>query len=171
MENDKKLAILIGKRLSYVLQKKGLQQADLTKDGLRTESQVSKWINGKTLIRIDTMKDIQEKFFPDIRIDFLMGLDDYETEKDYEQSFLNKCSADSSTLLLEWALNIVCTSEKIEIPQTDIGEVLLMQAQLKDYAISLMRNYVHRKESFSWQWLDYMDSVKKENELYNDIED
>lgn len=164
MDNSKNLAILRGKHLKSALLRFKLKQVDLTRDGMITESQVSDWIKGKICISEPTLKDIQEKYLKNVRMDYLLGYDEFMTLEEYKKEIIPHQEAEAVTSLLHTAFYTVCNNENIPLPDIDIPEELLLQALLKDYACSLARNYLHRKESPFWSWFDYVESVRKEKE-------
>lgn len=95
--------------------------------------------------------------YPLYRIEWLLGVDDYKTldelKKHYNDTFT---SIDNGILaLLNNSLMEVCLCEGIEVPTLDnIPELLFLEAQIKDYADSLMWNYIKRKQqSHIWSFL------------------
>lgn len=88
MRNRKELAILRGKRLKSALDRLGLKQADITRDGFISESQVSTWISGKVCVSEETLFDIRKKYLPSVRMEYLLGYDEFMEELDLT---LNTC--------------------------------------------------------------------------------
>lgn len=162
MKKDKKLAKLRGDRLKTALDRYGLIQASITRDDKIKESQVSDWISGKVCISERTLKDIIEKYLPEVRLKYLLGYDDHMSQRELQREYISENTTynDSSLAVLESALKEVCIRENKEVPLLEnIPELLLLQAQLKDYAVSLMWHYVaHRENSEVWS---YLDNIKK----------
>jgi hypothetical protein len=96
--------------------------------------------------------------YPQYRLDWIMGKDDYMTEEEYVKHISKESDIinNSYIIVLESALSEACYRENRKKMSLDnIPELLLLEAQLKDYAVSLMSNYViHRKESHVWSFLD-----------------
>lgn len=105
------------------------------------------------------------KAFPEYRIQWLLGYSDIKTVEELESQCASRSLAisNASITLLEESLQEVCFRENIDVPTLDnIPELLLLQAQLRDYADSLMWNYVkHRERSHVWNFLDHIPTSKK----------
>ena len=98
--------------------------------------------------------------FPKYREEWLLGYDDYMTEEEKTRANDTAIRLNASLTVLDTALLNVCHREGIEIPTLDnIPELLLLEAQLQDYAEMLMTNYViHRQNSHTWNYLDQIDN-------------
>ena len=160
MKKNNELAKLRGERLKSALEHFKMKSVDITKNGRRTESQVSDWINGKVTPSEPSLKDIIDEYLPTVRLEYLLGYDEYMTMRELEKEYSTKNDSynNSSLTVLESALRAVCIRENIEVPILDnVPELLLLQAQLKDYACSLMWQYIaHRENSEVWSYLDNM---------------
>ena len=121
------------------------------------------------LVSEKTAQGKSQKYDIDLKIrpQYLLCMDDIKTTEDFETTYIQKSQnvMDASITLLEEALEEVCLREGMEIPHLDnIPELILLQAQLRDYADSLMWNYVkHRKHSHVWSYLDQIPSTKSEH--------
>lgn len=152
-----------GERVSRVrafLDRKGIKQKDLA-EAIEMEPQnlsrcmVSGKISEKTCRKIADC-------FPGVRVEYLLGLDPYMTEEEKEEAEKREALAHDLGLrvnapltVLDTALQEICSLEGIEVPNLDnLGEYLLLEAQLKDYAYSLMWRYLHRDCSHFWNTLD-----------------
>lgn len=107
--------------------------------------------------------------FPKYNVMWLLGDSDIMLIKDLRQDFISRSDAtnDACLQLLDSALREVCSREGIEIPEiNNIPDLLLLQGQLRDFADSLMWNYVrHRKRSHFWGTLDQeLSTVEKKLE-------
>ena len=123
----------------------------------QTQQNVSRIINMKTALTEENAQYIISAY-PEYRIEWLLGYDDFMTKEDFMRDYVKRLhnTDNASIQILESALREVCLREGIEVPTLDnIPELLLLQAQLKDYADSLMWNYVkHREHSHVWGLLD-----------------
>ncbi len=99
--------------------------------------------------------------FPEYRIQWLLGYDDIMLKREYDKIYHDrKHHTDHALyLVLDNAVREVCARENIEVPTLDnITELLFLQAQLNDFATSLMWNYVkHREHSSVWSYLDQIE--------------
>lgn len=132
-------------------------QTEFAKAISQTQQNVSRILNLQTALTEETAQDIVSKY-PEYRIEWLLGYDDFMTKEDFERDYIKRShnTDNASIQILESALREVCLREGMEVPTLDnIPELLLLQAQLKDYADSLMWNYVkHREHSHVWGLLD-----------------
>ena len=104
--------------------------------------------------------------FPKYNVMWLLGDSDLMLVEDIRQDYIKRTQASDNAclLLLESALREVCVREGIDIPELEnIPEILLLQGQLRDFADSLMWNYVrHRDHSHFWGTLDQeLDAIEK----------
>lgn len=102
--------------------------------------------------------------FPEYRIEWLLGYDDIMLKSEFVNDILRRSEAtDNATIqILDSAYREVCLREGLELQTLDnIPELLLLQAQLRDFADSLMWNYVkHREHSHVWSYLDHIGENK-----------
>ena len=164
-------------RLSDWLSEIDMNQTELADLIGYTQQYISNIINGKRPMTLDFAQLVSEKtaqgksmkYDIDLKIrpQYLLCMDDIKTTEDFETTYIQKSQnvMDASITLLEEALEEVCLREGMEIPHLDnIPELILLQAQLRDYADSLMWNYVkHRKHSHVWSYLDQIPSTKSEH--------
>ena len=151
-------------RIRTLLDREGLKQKDLA-DRLDIEPQ--------NLSRSLVSGNVSEKMcrnigdlFPKYNVMWLLGDSDIMLTEEIRQDFIARShAADNACLqLLDSALREVCSREGIEIPTIDnIPEILLLQGQLRDFADSLMWNYVrHREHSHFWGTLDQeLDTIER----------
>lgn len=143
-------------RIKKILENEQIKQKDLA-DALDMEPQnfsrfmISGKVSEKTCRKIVAL-------YPKYRIEWLLGYDDYPTIDDikaaYQEQFhaMNRATA----TILDNAVREVCHREGIDpIVIDNIPEFLLLEAQLKDFASSLIWNYIHRKNSQVWTLLDH----------------
>ena len=103
----------------------------------------------------DTTANAICKCFPKYRKEWLLGYDDYMTEKEKSRASDAGIRLNAPITVLDTALANVCRAEGIEIPTLDnIPELCLLVSQLNDYAEMLMKNYIHRERSHFWETLD-----------------
>lgn len=137
-------------------------------EGIEYQSKLAEEINipQQSFSRIMSTKKISETIihdiihrFPEYREEWLLGYDDIPTHKEKAAAQEKAFRLQASILVLDEAVKEVCAREKMDVPELDnIPELLLLQAQLKDFAISLMSNYLkYRKESCFWSYLDQID--------------
>lgn len=164
-------------RLSDWLSEIDMNQTELADLIGYSQQYISNIMNGKRPMTLDLAQLVSEKtaqgksqkYDIDLKIrpQYLLCMDDIKTTEDFETTYIQKSQnvMDASITLLEEALEEVCLREGMEIPHLDnIPELILLQAQLRDYADSLMWNYVkHRKHSHVWSYLDQIPSTKSEH--------
>lgn len=95
--------------------------------------------------------------FPEYSINWLLGYSDTKYQEDAVRQYSNERAKEASSrfYILETALKEICALENIKVPTIDdIPEMLLLEAQLHDYAIALMNGYLHRNNSYLWNYLD-----------------
>ena len=94
-------------------------------------------------------------YFPKYRKSWLLGYDPYMTEEEKIRATDLGIRNDAPITVLDTALLNVCHGEGIEIPKLDsLPELMLLTAQLEDYAEMLIKNYIHRKNSHTWNTID-----------------
>ena len=164
-------------RLSDWLSEIDMNQTELADLIHYSQQYISNVINGKRPLTLDFAQLVSEKTSQGqslkynielrIRPQYLLCMDDIKTTEDFETTYIQKSQnvMDASITLLEEALEEVCLREGMDLPHLDnIPELILLQAQLRDYADSLMWNYVkHRKHSHVWSYLDQIPSTKSEH--------
>ena len=160
-------------RLSDWLSEIDMNQTELADLIHYSQQYISNVINGKRPMSLEfaqrvsnvTAQGKSQRYDIDLKIrpQYLLCMDDIKTTEDYYSIQFQRL--DSSITLLEEALEEVCLREGMELPHLDnIPELILLQAQLRDYADSLMWNYVkHRKHSHVWSYLDQIPSTKSEH--------
>ena len=163
-------------RLSDWLKEIGMTQSGLAETIGYTQQYVSNIMNGKRPLTLDfaqlvsekTSQGLSQKYNIELRIrpQYLLCMDDIKTTEDFESLYIHRSQAvnDATLTLLDQSLREVCLRECIDIPTLDnIPELLLLQAQLRDFSDSLMWNYVrHREHSHVWSYLDQISSRKSE---------
>ena len=160
-------------RLSDWLSEIDMNQTELA--GLIHYSQqyISNVINGKRPMSLEfaqrvsnvTAQGKSQRYDIDLKIrpQYLLCMDDIKTTEDYYSIQFQRLDSVNNACytLLTNSLKEVCLREGIEAPNLDNwGEFFLLEAQLQDYADSLMWNYVaHREHSHVWSYLDALDQV------------
>ena len=128
-----------------------------------TQQNISRIVQMKQPLTEETARLIVDAF-PDYNISWLLGDSDFMLKADLRTDYIQRSHATDNACLqiLDSALREVCAREGIEIPTLDnIPEILLLQAQLRDFADSLMWNYVtHRESSHVWSYLDQIGEKK-----------
>jgi len=99
--------------------------------------------------------------YPDYRKEWLLGYDEIPTHTEQAAAAERGRTVTAPILVLEAAVKEVCARENIPVPHLDnIPELLLIEAQLKDYAVSLMWNYIKYKDnSFTWSYLNQVEEA------------
>ena len=148
-------------RIEQFMQREGLNQDGLA-SALGTHQQ--------NISRVLKSQKISESFisriveaYPDYREEWFFGYEEIPTHSEMHSIENKAISINAPITVLYDALHEVCTREKIDIPEFDkISDLYLMEAQLKDYAVFLMWNYVrYRKESCLWSYLDQIEEKWK----------
>ena len=163
-------------RLSDWLREIDMTQAELAEAIGYTQQYVSNIMQGKRSLTLDfarlvsekTSQGLSKKYNIELRIrpQYLLCMDDIKTTEDFQSQYIHRSQAvsDATLTLLDQSLREVCLREGIETPTLDnIPELMLLQAQLRDFSDSLMWNYVrHREHSHVWSYLDQISSSKSE---------
>lgn len=103
-------------------------------------------------------------YFPKYRKEWLLGYDPYMTEEEKTRAHDSGIRLSAPVTVLDTALLNVCRKEGLEeVPKLDnIPELILLSAQLEDFAEMLMSNYIHRKSSHFWNSLDQaLDTIEE----------
>ena len=160
-------------RLSDWLSEIDMNQTELAGKINFSQQYISNVMNGKRPMSLEfaqrvsnaTAQGKSQRYDIDLKIrpQYLLCMDDIKTTEDFETTYIQKSQnvMDASITLLEEALKEVCLREGIEVPNLDNWcDFFLLEAQLQDYADSLMWNYVaHREHSHVWSYLDALDQV------------
>lgn len=120
-------------------------------------------VSGK--ISEKTCRKIGE-LFPEYNVMWLLGDSDFMLITDLEKDLIQRSDETNNACLqiLDSAYREVCNREGIETaPLDNIPEILLLQGQLRDFAVSLMWNYTkNRDRSHFWGTLDQeLDTIEK----------
>lgn len=112
----------------------------------------------------DKMCSKIKELFPKYRLEWLLGYDDYMTEEELINAHDRGLRLNAPITVLDTALHEVCAREGIDVPTLDnIPELMILENQLRDYANSLMYNYVMNREgSHFWSGLDQaLETIEK----------
>lgn len=165
-------------RLSDWLSEINMNQTDLAKKIHYSQQYISNVINGKRPMSLEfaqrvsnvTAQGKSQRYDIDLKIrpQYLLCMDDIKTTEDYYSTQFQRLDSVNNACytLLTNSLKEVCLREGIEVPNLDNwGEFFLLEAQLQDYADSLMWNYVaHREHSHVWSYLDQLTSFRPKTE-------
>ena len=106
-----------------------------------------------------TAESIHVAFNKKYRLEWIQGYSPYMTEEELSRSKDTSIRLSAPITVLDTALKKICQREGITTPQLDnIPELMLLEAQLNDYAEMLMSGYIHRENSNVWRFLDQIDS-------------
>lgn len=106
-----------------------------------------------------TAESIHVAFNKKYRLEWIQGYSPYMTEEELSRSKDTSIRLSAPITVLDTALKKICQREGITTPQLDnIPELMLLEAQLNDYAEMLMSGYIHRERSNVWRFLDQIDS-------------
>ena len=106
-----------------------------------------------------TAESIHVAFNKKYRLEWIQGYSPYMTEEELSRSKDTSIRLNAPITVLDTALKKVCQREGITTPQLDnIPELMLLEAQLNDYAEMLMSGYIHRERSNVWRFLDQIDN-------------
>ena len=151
-------------RINIIIKNEGLSQRKFADRLGMSPENLNRIVNRRNPLTEDTARMITD-LFPGYRLEWLLGYDDHMTAEDLRRSFIDRSQSnnDASIQILDTALREVCSREGIPVPLLDdIPELWFLQAQLRDFADSLMWNYViHRDHSHVWSYLDQI-SVKSD---------
>ena len=160
-------------RLSDWLSEIDMNQTELAGKIHYSQQYISNVINGKRPMSLEfaqrvsnvTAQGKSQRYDIDLKIrpQYLLCMDDIKTTEDYYSIQFQRLDSVNNACytLLTNSLKEVCLREGIEVPNLDNwGDFFLLEAQLQDYADSLMWNYVaHREHSHVWSYLDALDQV------------
>jgi transcriptional regulator with XRE-family HTH domain len=152
-------------RVKKLIEREKISQVDFASRIFQTQQNVSRILNLKTALTEETARDIVTAF-PEYNVSWLLGDSDFMLKEDLRTDYIQRSHATDNACLqiLDSALREVCAREGIEIPTIDnTPEILLLQGQLRDFADSLMWNYVrHREHSHFWGTLDQeLDTIER----------
>ena len=106
-----------------------------------------------------TAESIYHAFNKKYRLEWIQGYSPYKTDEELARSKDTSIRLSAPITVLDTALKKVCQREGILAPLLDnIPELMLLEAQLNDYAEMLMSGYIHRENSNVWRFLDQIDS-------------
>lgn len=148
-------------RVSDLMRRENINQSELAARLGIPQQSVNRFMkSGK--ISEQRIKDIIE-VFPDYRSEWLLGFDVPATHSEMHSIENSAIELNAPITVLYSAMHEVCARENMEEPdKIDIPEFLFLEAQLKDFAISLMWNYLkYRKNSSVWSYLDQVEEAKK----------
>ena len=147
---------ICAERVKEVRTDSKLKNYEFAESVFTTAENMSRVINGKQNLSVDLAQTISDVY--GVRLDWLLHKDDFKTVADLETHYRNKFADRNNALqiILDDAVTEVCLREDIKPPVLDnIPEMLLLMAQIKDYADSLVWQYlIHRKHSSTWGFLD-----------------
>lgn len=163
MEKSSKIENIRALRIKELLKRENLKQKHLA-DSLDIEPQnLSRClVSGKVSEKM--CKNIAA-LFPEYRKEWLMGIDDFMTQDDFKRAYIKNSDIRNNALLtvMDAALHEACLRENIPVPTLEnIPELILLESQLRDYAVSLMAGYLHREDSHFWSNLDSLLSTAEE---------
>lgn len=151
-------------RLKMLIDREEMSQTAFSEKIGYSQQHVSGIVRQKTALTEETAADIIS-VFPEYRIEWLMGLDDFMTHEDFKRAYIKNNDIRNNALLtvLDAALHEACLREDLPVPTLEnIPELILLESQLRDYAVSLMAGYLHRKDSHFWSNLDSLLNTAEE---------
>lgn len=150
--------------IKTVLRLEDIKQVTLARKINMTPENLNRIIKLRTPLTEATAETICV-YFPKYRKEWLLGYDRYMTEDEKTRANDSGIRNNAPITVLDTALLNVCHAEGIEPPAIggeNIPEMILLIAQLNDYAEMLMRNYIHRNQSHFWGTLDQeLDTIEK----------
>lgn len=164
MFTPEKIDFVRVENIKTILRLENLKQAGLARAINMTPENLNRIIKMRVRLTEATAETICV-YFPKYRIEWLLGYDDYMTEEEKTRAKDTGIRLNAPLTVLDTALFKVCRKEGKETPVLDnIPEIMLLSAQLEDYAEMLMSNYLHREDSHFWGTLDQeLDTI--ENKL------
>lgn len=124
------------------------------------EETLSRIINGKCGMDYALACAIKE-LFSEVRIEYLMGQDDFMTEEEYFiiRSDVYADIYHSALILLNYGFTEAGLRDPKVKPPDNKADLDFLIYQLKDYAASLVWNYAHREHSEVWTYLDNINTT------------
>ena len=144
-------------RVKILLKREKVSQTQLAERIYQTQQNLSRIMQHRQPLTEATAQLIV-KAFPEYRLAWLMGYDDVMTVSEFKGQCVKQNDDVNAAVMtiLDAAVREVCAREDMQIPTLDnIPEFLLLSAQLRDFADSLVWNYLaHRQHSHLWNLLD-----------------
>ena len=140
-----------GENVKQLLSECNMKQKELADKLVYHPAYLNAVLNGKRNLTVDMAREIA-KLFPPVRYQWILGEDEYRTQTDLDKHYIKESSGLSSACmtLMEYGIREACLAMNIEQSAIDnigdnIGEFLLVEAQIKDFVVSLMWNYLMYK--------------------------
>ena len=155
-------SLVRAERITELMERENLRQSDLAAAIGSTQQNISRVLSSQRISESFIQRIIEA--FPDYREEWLFGYDKVPTHSEKQIAKSRAYSLNAPIKVLDDALLEVCAREKMEVPHLDnIPELLLLEAQLKDFAVSLMWQYIkYRENSSVWSYLDHVEHLKSE---------
>ena len=150
--------------IAKLIEREGIKsQAEFADRIGSTQQSISRMMKSKKISE-ETIERIIE-VFPDYRKEWLLGYDVPPTHSEMHTINNRAIELNAPITVLYSAMHEVCVREGIKEPENiNVPEFLLLEAQLKDYAVSLMWNYLkHRESSNVWSYLDQIGEANRRN--------
>lgn len=162
-------------RIKELLKDKGLKRKDLAEMiEVRSRDGGITTMDPQNLSRCLTSGKVSDKLcrkiievFPEYNLEWLLGISNEKKKEDVKKEYVRNIDTMNNALVavLEGALREVCARENLDFSEelskfgTNeplwIWESVLLQDQLRDFAIGLVWNYVkHRDNASFWSSLD-----------------
>lgn len=143
-------------RVKIALGESELTQNEVAKLAHITPQHLTNVKNGKKQLTEDVAEQLARIL--EVRFEWLMDYDNFQTNEKLEKYYIERFDARDNALqiILDSAITEVCLREGVK-PKTldNIPEMLYLMAQIKDYADSLVWQYLfHREHSSTWAILD-----------------
>lgn len=146
-------------RVKILMKRERITQTILAKRIFQSQQNVSRIMQLKQPLIEETARKIIEAF-PEYRLQWLLGYDDYMTREEWERGYIQRQGkTDSAAMtIIDAAIREVCAREGIEpLPViNNPAEYAFLEAQLLDFADSIVLNYIkHRQYSHVWNLIDH----------------
>ena len=146
-------------RVKTLIERENITQQEFAERIYQSQQNVSRIINLKSALTEQTA-DAIIKAFPEYRKQWILGYDNFMLVDDVFNDFIQqqKESWNAARVMLDAAVKEVCRREGIKKKPIIIDnpvEYSFLEAQLTDFATSIVWNYIkHRKSSNLWNLLD-----------------
>lgn len=149
---------LRAERIKTLISREKITQQEFADRIFQSQQNVSRIINLKTALTEETAHAIVTAF-PEYRIEWLLGYDNTITVTELKRKYVKRIDDvnKAAMTILDASVREVCAREGISpLPVIDNpAEYLFLEAQLRDFADSIVWNYIkHREHSHLWGLLD-----------------
>lgn len=144
-------------RVKILIDREKITQKELADRIFQTQQNVSRIIQKRQPLTEETARQIVTAF-PEYRIEWILGYDDYMTSSDQLVDTINNKvdTAEALNQVIRLVADDICLRENIQRPTIPmIPDFMELQTQLHEYAELIVRDYLtNRDNSRTWKRID-----------------